>query len=336
MEIRRMGRTGLKVSRICLGTMTFGLQCDQDTSFAIMDRAVDGGVTFFDTADVYPMGGGAARAGTTEEIVGAWLAARGARDWIVLATKCRGAMGPGPNDAGLSRKHILAAVEGSLRRLGTDYLDLYQAHAPDPDTPLDETLRAFDDLVRSGKVRYIGCSNYRAFELATALRVSERGGLARYDCLQPRYNILYREPEHELLPLCAQEGIGVIAYNPLAGGFLSGKYRRPEETIEGTRFAVLPPGSVYHERYWQQAQFAAVQTLKATTDEAGLALPRVAVAWVLANPAITSAIVGATSPAQLDETLAAADTELPEAVRAACDEAWFALPRPRNPTVALR
>ena len=336
MHIKQFGRTGLKVSEICLGTMTFGNQADEPTACAIMDRAVAAGVSFFDTAAVYPLGGGLERVGRTAEIIGPWLRERGGRHSIRLATKCRGGMGPRPNDQGLSRKHIMAACEASLRRLGTDYLDLYQAHAPDPDTPLDETLRAFDDLVRSGKVRYIGCSNYRAFELATALRVSERGGLARYDCLQPRYNILYREPEHELLPLCAQEGIGVIAYNPLAGGFLSGKYRRPEETIEGTRFAVLPPGSVYHERYWQQAQFAAVQTLKATTDEAGLALPRVAVAWVLANPAITSAIVGATSPAQLDETLAAADTELPEAVRAACDEAWFALPRPRNPTVALR
>jgi len=337
VHIRRMGRTGLKVSAICLGTMTFGNQCDEATSFAIMDRAYDGGVFFFDTADVYPLGGEAGAQGRTEEIIGRWLRERGLRDRIVLATKCRGAMGPGPNDAGLSRKHIMEAIEGSLRRLQTDYIDLYQVHSPDPETPIDETLRALDDLVRSGKVRYIGCSNYRAYELATALWTSERHGLARFDCVQPRYNILYREIENEILPLCMQEGLGVIAYNPLAGGFLTGKYRKGQEIEPGTRFALgRGAGARYRARYWQEAQFDAVEDLRPVVAEAGLSLARVAVAWVLANPAITAAIVGATRPEQLDETLAAADLALPEPVKAACDEAWYTLPRVKDPEIALR
>jgi len=336
VKIKRTGRTGLKVSEICLGTMTFGNQCDQATSFAIMDRADAGGVTFFDTADVYPIGGSAATVGRTEEYVGAWLKERGARERIVLATKCRGATGPQPNDGGLSRKHIIAACEASLRRLQTDYIDLYQTHSPDAETPIDETLRALDDLVRAGKVRYLGCSNYRAYELATALWTSERLGLARYDCVQPRYNLLFREPESELLPLCAQEGVGVIAYNPLAGGFLTGKYQKGQDVIEGTRFALPRAGARYQARYWREAQFDAVEELKQVSEAHGQLLAQVAVAWALAHPAITSAIVGATSAAQLDSTLPATDLSLSAEVRAACDDAWFSLPRPRDPEVALR
>jgi len=336
MKIKRMGRTGLRVSAICLGTMTFGIQCDQAQSFAIMDRAEQGGVFFFDTADVYPLGRSVDLAGKTEEIVGAWLKERGARERIVLATKCRGQMGPGPNDAGLSRKHIVAAVEASLRRLQTDYIDLYQTHSSDVATPIDETLRALDDLVSSGKVRYIGCSNYRAFELGKALWTSDKLGLARYDCLQPRYNILYREIENEILPLCAEERMGVIAYNPLAGGFLTGKYQKGQEVVQGTRFALPNAGRRYQERYWKEAQFDAVQTLKESVEQQGQNLAQVAVAWVLSNPTVTSAIVGATSPEQLDGTLPAAELQLNDAVRAACDDAWFNLPRQRNPEVALR
>src|SRR5438552_14183913 len=186
MNTKRMGRSGLKVSEICLGTMTFGRQCDEAASFAIMDTAVEHGIDFFDTADAYPMGGTLETVGRTEEIVGKWL--KGRRHQIVLATKCWGAMGRQPNDRGLSRKHICEAVEASLRRLQTDYIDLYQAHAPDADTPLDETMRAFDDLVHQGKVRYIGCSNFGAWLLATALWTSDKLGLARLDCVQPRYN----------------------------------------------------------------------------------------------------------------------------------------------------
>lgn len=200
MKIRRLGRTGLKVSEICLGTMTFGHQCDEPTSLAILDRAAEAGVTFIDTADAYPVPPTPETAGRTEEILGGWL--QGKRERFVLATKCRIRVGPGPNDEGLSRKHILKAIEDSLRRLKTDYIDLYQGHTFDPETPQEETLRTFDDLVRQGKVRYVGCSNFAAWQLALALGTSERLGLARYDCLQPRYNLLFRDIEAELLPLC--------------------------------------------------------------------------------------------------------------------------------------
>src|SRR5262245_12391927 len=196
MQQRRMGRTGLQVSEICLGTMTFAGQSDEATSLRIMDVATERGVTFIDTADIYPIPPDVATAGQTEEVIGRWLAAApGRRDRIVLATKCRMRVGPGANDQGLSRRHVLAACEASLRRLRTDYLDLYQSHSPDRETPIDETLRAFDDLVRSGKVRYVGCSNYPAWLLALALGTGEQHGWARYDCVQPRYNVLYREIE---------------------------------------------------------------------------------------------------------------------------------------------
>src|SRR5579884_1685916 len=270
MKIRRMGRTGLKVSEVCLGTMTFGHQCDEATSRAILDRAAERGVTFLDTADAYPVPPTPETAGRTEEIVGAWL--KGRRDRFVLATKCRIRVGTGPNDEGLSRRHILKAVEDSLRRLRTDWIDLYQAHSPDPDTPLEETLRAFDDLVRQGKVRYVGCSNYPAWQVALALGISERLGLARFDCVQPRYNLLWREPEAELLPLCRDQGIGVLAYNPLAGGFLTGKYRSLEEAGSGGRFTLGKTGELYRERYWQQAQLEAVQRLQAVLQPRGRSL----------------------------------------------------------------
>src|SRR4051812_33926402 len=276
MKIRRMGRTGLKVSEICLGTMTFGHQCDERTSVAIMEKAAEHGVTFIDTADVYPVPPSLETAGRTEDIVGAWL--QGKRDRFVLATKCRIRVGHGPNDEGLSRRHILKAADDSLRRLKTDYIDLYQAHAPDPDTPIDETLRAFDDLVRAGKVRYVGCSNYPAWQLALALGVSERHGLARFDCHQPRYNLLHRDIESELLPLCRDQGVGVIAYNPLAGGFLSGKYADPGDVPGGTRFSLGKTGELYRERYWQRSQFEAVAQLKAHFDRKGKSLVRAAVA----------------------------------------------------------
>src|SRR5580704_3792728 len=230
MKTVRVGRTGLKVSEICLGTMTFGYQCDEKQSFAIMNKAAEQGVSFIDTADVYPVPPSIETAGRTEEIVGRWL--KGQRDRFVLATKCRMKVGPGPNDEGLSRRHIIKAVDDSLRRLQTDYIDLYQPHSFDPETPIEETLRALDDCVRQGKIRYLGCSNYPAWQLALAVGVSAQHGLARYDCVQPRYNLLHRDIEAELLPLCRDQGIGVIAYNPLAGGFLTGRYQSLEAPPE--------------------------------------------------------------------------------------------------------
>jgi aryl-alcohol dehydrogenase-like predicted oxidoreductase len=329
MKIRGMGKTGLKVSEICLGTMTFANQADEKTSFAILDRAAESGVNFIDTADCYPVPPTPETAGHTEAIIGRWLA--GKRDRFVLATKCRIRVGTGPNDEGLSRRHIFRAVEASLRRLQTDYLDLYQAHAPDPDTPLEESLRAFDDLVRQGKVRYIGCSNYPAWQVALSVGISERHGLARFDCVQPRYNLLYREIEAELVPLCIDQGIGIIAYNPLAGGFLSGKYATLD-MLPGTRFTLGKTGELYRERYWHKAQLEAVQQLKKHFDAKGSrSLVSVAVAWVLAQPGITSAIIGASKPEQLSESLAAVNVTLDEQDRELGNLAWFSLPRPTQP-----
>jgi 1-deoxyxylulose-5-phosphate synthase len=328
MQQRRMGRTGLKVSETCLGTMTFGGQCDEATSFRIMDVASERGVTFFDTADVYPIPPDLATAGRTEEVIGRWLSASpGRRHALVLATKCRARVGPGANDQGLSRRHILDACEASLRRLGTDTIDLYQSHSYDPETPIDETLRAFDDLVRSGKVRYVGCSNLAAWQLALSLGISERNGWARYDCVQPRFNLLHRDIEAELLPLCRDQGVGVIAYNPLAGGFLTGKHSADAPPAPGTRFTMGASGELYRERYWHAAQFEAVETLRAFCRRRGWDLATASVAWVLQQPGITSAIVGASRPEQLDATLAAPELTFDDEARAAFDAAWWTIPR---------
>jgi aryl-alcohol dehydrogenase-like predicted oxidoreductase len=334
MKIKRLGRTGLKVTEICLGTMTFGNQCDEPASRAIMDKAFEQGVTFFDTADVYPLGGNLTTKGRTEEFVGRWLS--GHREQIVLATKFNGEMGPGLNERGGSRKHILQAVEASLRRLQTDYIDLYQMHSVDADTPLDETLRALDDLVHSGKVRYIGCSNYPAWLLTKALWLSAQHDLARFDSVQPRYNLLFRHIEAELLPLALDQGIGVISYNPLAGGVLTGRYQPGQAVEAGSRFALEGAGKLYRARYWQEAQMQAVDQLKQLCDARGLLITQVAVTWVLAQPAITSAIVGASKAEQLDQSLPAVDLTLDEPLRAACDEVWYQLPRERNKDVAFR
>jgi aryl-alcohol dehydrogenase (NADP+) len=308
MQHLRLGRTGLQVSRLCLGTMTFGLQCDEPTSVAIMNRAADGGITFLDTADVYPLGGDLETVGRTEEIVGRWLT--GQRDQYVVATKCFGPTGARPWDAGNSRRHIMDAIDASLRRLQTDYVDLYQLHFDDQNTPLDETLGALDDLVRVGKVRYVGCSNFLAFRLARAIGRSEVLGVARFDSVQPRYNLIFREFERELLPLCLQEGIGVIPYNPIAGGMLSGKHDRSRSPSEGSRFTLGTAGKMYQDRYWHDNVFDTVDELVKIAASAGMPMPTMALAWVLQHPAITSPIVGASRPDQLDDTLAAVDVQL--------------------------
>jgi aryl-alcohol dehydrogenase (NADP+) len=314
----RLGRTGLAVSRLCLGTMTFGLQCDEVASRAILDRAAAGGITFLDTADVYPVGGGFDTVGRTEEILGRWL--EGRRHDFVVATKCGGAMSGRPWDRGASRKHILDAIDGSLRRLRTDYVDLYQLHHPDPATPMDESLRALDDVVRAGKARYVGGSNFHAYKIARALGRSEALGVARFDSVQPRYNLLFRQIERELLPLCREEGIGVIPYNPLAGGFLSGKHRRESGPTPGTRFTLGSAAERYQERYWHEREFATVEALRPLAAEAGLSLTRLALAWVLAEPAITAPIVGASRPDQLDDAIAATEKPLDAALKARLDE----------------
>ncbi len=308
MQHVRLGRTGLNVSRICLGTMTFGLQVDEVGSRSILDHAYEKGITFLDTADAYPLGGDLTTVGRTEEILGRWM--QGRREQFVVATKCFAPVGPNPWDAGNSRRHIMDAIDASLRRLQTDFIDLYQVHFDDRNVPLDETLGALDDLVRVGKVRYVGCSNYLAYRLARAIGVSEAKGLARFDSVQPRYNLIFREFERELFPLCLEEGIGVIPYNPIAGGLLSGKHDRSKPPEEGTRFTLGTAGSMYQDRYWHDNVFDTVDQLGKLADEAGIPLPTLAVAWTLANPAITAPIVGASRPAQLDATVAALDTPL--------------------------
>jgi aryl-alcohol dehydrogenase-like predicted oxidoreductase len=314
----RLGRTGLSVSRLCLGTMTFGLQCDEPTSVAILERAAAGGITFLDTSDVYPVGGSLKTVGRTEEILGRWLGPR--RHDFVVATKCFGAMSARSWDRGNSRKHILDAIEGSLRRLHTDYVDLYQLHHPDAETPIDESLGALDDVVRAGKARYVGCSNFPAYQVARALGRSEVRGLARFDSVQPRYNLLFRQIERELLPLCEEERIGVIPYNPLAGGFLSNKHRREAGPTAGTRFTLGSAGRRYQERYWKEREFATVDELRPLAAEAGMSLAGMAVAWVLAHPAVTAPIVGASRPEQLDDVLPLGDKALDADLKAKLDD----------------
>jgi aryl-alcohol dehydrogenase (NADP+) len=314
----RLGRTGLSVSQLCLGTMTFGVQCDEAASRAILDRAAALGITFLDTADVYPLGGTAETVGRTEEFLGRWL--KGRRPHFIVATKGYGATGPNPWDVGLSRKHLLDAIDASLRRLGTDYVDLYQIHHPDPDTPIDETLGALDTIVRSGKARYVGCSNLPAWETARALGRSDTLRLARFTSVQPRYNLLFRQVERELFPLCAAEGLAVIPYNPLAGGFLSGKHRREAGPAAGTRFTLGTAARRYQERYWREREFETVEELRALAAEAGMSMSQLALAWVLANPVITSPIVGASRPEQLDDVVAGAGKTLDAGLKARLDE----------------
>jgi len=298
--------------------MTFGLQCDEETSVAILDRAAEGGITFIDTADVYPLGGGLPTVGRTEEILGRWL--RGKRDRFVVATKCFGRTGPAPWEQGNSRQHMLAAVEDSLRRLGTDHIDLYQLHGPDPGTPIDETLEALDDLVHAGKVRYVGCSNFLSYQVARALGRSEARSWVRFDSVQPRYNLLFRQIERELLPLCAEEGVGVIPYNPIAGGLLSGKHDRGAPPTEGTRFTLGSAARNYQDRYWHEREFATVEELRKIAEREGVPLVTLSVAWMLANPTVTAPIVGASRPGQLDATLAATEFVMPTALKAELDE----------------
>ncbi|KAE8756319.1 aldo/keto reductase [Paraburkholderia madseniana] len=319
MQYRKFGRTGLTVSHLCLGTMTFGLQTEEDVSRRILDTAADAGVNFIDTADVYPLGADESIAGRTEEVVGRWL--KGKRDRFILATKAVGKMGPSAWDQGASRKHLLDAIDASLRRLGTDYVDLYQLHSDDANTPLDETLEALDVIVRSGKARYIGVSNFLAYRLARALGRADVLGVARFVSVQPRYNLLFRQIERELLPLADEEQLAVMPYNPLAGGLLTGKHRVDAAPTSG-RFTetVGKAGAMYQERYWHQREFETIEKLKAIATPTGESLTRVSLAWVLANPLITSAIIGASRAEQLSDTLAASELVLDAQVKAQLDE----------------
>ena len=320
MEFRRLGRTGLKVSSICLGTMQFGWSADKEASFAVMDEAIDLGCNFFDTADIYSRWVPGNPGGVSETIIGKWLAQTSLpRHKLVLATKLRGQMGDGPNEQGLSRQHIMQAVEDSLRRLQTDYIDLYQVHSPDWETPLDETLRALDDLVRSGKVRYIGCSNYPAWLLMKASWISDMQNLVRFDSMQPHYNLVHRsEFERELQAVAHEEGIGVIPYSPLAAGFLTGKYKRDGALPQSDRAQRI------QDRYMNDQGFSAVEKLVELGQKYDATVAQMAIGWILANPVVSSAIIGANTVAQLQDTWGGAKVQLSVEDKAALDEitAW--------------
>lgn len=307
--------------------MTFGLQTGRDESFAILDTAEELGIDFLDTADAYPVGGTLETTGRTEEIVGDWLT--GKRDRFVLATKVNIAVGPGPNDAGNSRRHVIAGCEASLRRLKTDYIDLYYIHRWDPETPIDETLEAFEDLRRAGKIRYAACSNVAAWQLMSSLGTAERLRTVRFDAVQPRYNLLHRSIEAELIPAAREFGVGVVVYNPLAGGMLTGKYKRGEQPREGTRFTLGNAAQLYQQRYWKDDVIDVVERLAADLASRGKSITHVALRWALEQPGVTAAIVGASRAEQLRDSLKALDIQLDEADRAACDAAWYALPRRR-------
>ena len=318
MQHVRFGPTGLHVSRLCLGTMTFGLQCDEKTSFAILDAAAAGGVTFLDTADAYPLGGKLEDMGRTEEIVGKWL--KGRREQFIVATKCSGKMGNAPWQQGTSRKHVMHAIDASLRRLGTDYVDLYQVHHFDTNTSVDETVEAFDAVVKAGKARYAGVSNYHAYRVARALGRSEALGVTKLVSVQPRYNLLFRQIERELLPFCQEEDLAVIPYNPLAGGLLTGKHKRTAPPPAGTRFTLGNAAKTYTERYWREREFDTVEAFVRLAKEAGLDPATLAVAWVLAHPAVSSPLLGASKPEQLQASIAAAELRLDPALKAKLDE----------------
>lgn len=320
MEYRRLGRTGLKVSTICLGTMQFGWSSDEDVAHEVLSRAVELGCNFLDTADVYSRWVEGNPGGVSETIIGDWLQKTSARrEDLIIATKVRGRMSDDVNDQGLSRHHIMNAVENSLRRLQTDYIDLYQMHAFEPEVRQEETLRALDDLVHQGKVRYVGVSNYPAWRLAEALWISDVHNLVRYESLQPHYNLVHRaEFERELQPLCLAYGVGVIPYSPLGGGFLTGKYRRDAPLPESDRAANI------QRRYMNEQGFNAVDRLEEIGGGHGATIAQTAIAWVLANPAVDSAIIGANSVAQLEETMKGAEVVLSAQEKAALDEttAW--------------
>jgi aryl-alcohol dehydrogenase-like predicted oxidoreductase len=312
MEYRHLGRSGLRISEIAYGNwITHGSQVEEDAARACVAAALDEGITSFDTADAY--------AGTrAEEVLGRAL--HGVRrESVEIFTKLYWPVGPGANDSGLSRKHIMESAHGSLRRLQTDYVDLYQAHRYDHETPLEETLRAFDDLVRQGKVLYVGVSEWRAEEIAAALRIAGEMGFDRIVSNQPQYNMLWRVIEAEVLPLCEKEGIGQIVFSPIAQGVLTGKYLPGAPAPAGSR-ATDAGGSRFIERVLTDDVLTRVQQLKPIADEAGLTLAQLAVAWTLQNPGVSAAIVGATRPEQVRENVRASGVRLDEAVMRQIDE----------------
>ena len=318
MELKKFGKTGLTVSRICIGTGSFGKQTDEKESHRILDKAAEAGVNFIDTADLYPPGA-ALGSGSSEIITGRWLS--GKRGSFILGTKAGGPMGRAPWDKGNSRKHLLDAIEGSLRRLNTDYVDLFSLHLDDFDTPLDETVDAMDAIVRSGKARYIGVSNFLAYRLAKALGLQDARGLTRFVCVQPRYNLLFREVERELFRLTQEEAMAVTPYNPLAGGLLTGKYKQDELPQKG-RFSneLGGVGKKYSDWYWDERKFETVARIQEIADQQREPISALCTAWLLANPVITSVIVGPSRFEHLSDSLAAAEYKIDGALKKQLDD----------------
>lgn len=317
MEYRNLGRSGLKVSAVCLGCMSFGRWIDAATSRRVVDAALAHGINFIDTANVYGPNqdtGDLSQHGASETILGEVL--KGRRHEVVLATKVYSRVGPGPNDTGLSRRHIFAQVDRSLRRLQTDYIDLYQCHHVDAHTPVEETLGALDDLVRLGKVRYIGVSNWAAWQICRALWVADRRGLAPVISVQPQYSMVHRAPERELFPFCVDQGVGAIVYSPLARGILTGKYKPGQPYPEGTRAAA---GEARIQPLLTERILMGAQQFVALAQALGRSAAELALATVLAQPAVTSAIIGATRPEQVEETVRGTGWKLPADVQAQID-----------------
>jgi 1-deoxyxylulose-5-phosphate synthase len=313
MNLRPLGKTTLQVSPLSLGTMTFGAQADEAASRSMLDLSLERGINFIDTANAY-------NAGKTEEILGRAL--KGRRDRVILASKVFNKMGDGPNDRGLSRPAILKAIDETLKRLQTDFLDLYYFHQPDYAVPLEESLQAMDELIRSGKVRFVGASNYASWQVAAMLWLAEKNNWQSVTVVQPMYNLLARGIEQELLPMCKNFGLAVVPYNPLAGGLLTGKHPT-SAPIPDTRFERMP---IYKDRYWHQANFDAVQQLTKIAKAAGRSLTRLAIGWLLHNPANTSVILGASKLEHLQDNLAALDDPpLSSETLAACDAVWKTL-----------
>jgi aryl-alcohol dehydrogenase-like predicted oxidoreductase len=311
MEFRTLPRTGLKVSRLSFGTMTFGAQTDEAAAHRIIDCCLDAGINFIDTANVY-------NRGAAETIVGRTL--KGRRDKVILTTKVRGKMGDAADETGLSRAAIRKAIDSSLTRLGTDYVDLYYLHQPDYDTPIEETLETMEELVQAGKVRFPAVSNYAAWQVEEILWICEKRGYHPYFISQPMYNLIARGIEDEYLPFCQRFGVAVVPYNPLAGGLLTGKHSRATGPAAGTRF---DGNKMYQDRYWLDDDFAAVEELRAIAAEAGKTLVELAFQWLLAQPAVDSIILGASRLEQLQENLKAADgPRLDQSVLDRCDAVW--------------
>ena len=307
MQQRLLGRSGAAVSTLTLGTMTFGRETDEADSHAQLDRFLDAGGTLIDTADVYGTG-------VSEEIIGRWLAKTSSenRDRVVLATKGRFPMGDGPNDVGLSHRHLTRALDASLRRLGVERVDLYQCHAFDPLTPMEETLRFFDDATRAGKVHYAGLSNFTGWQLQRIVDLAERHGLPVPVTLQPQYNLLVREIEWEIVPAAQFNGLGLLPWSPLGGGWLTGKYSRDERPTGATRLGENPERGVeaYGRRSVQQRTWDVVDAVREVADRRGASMAQVALAWLVAQPAVTSVILGARTLEQLEDNLGAADLKL--------------------------